>query len=372
MKKKSLSLLLCLSMILLVFAGCGQSTTEPEAPAEDAVVDTAPAEAPADDKVYELRLSSYFADTHCTNDSYLAPIAEWLNTESGGRLKVTLYTNATLGSAAEQYDMAVDGVADITQGCQGNNTGRFPLTTVLELPFLWPADMSAENCNRAVWELYETCDALQAEYSEVKVLSIFVNEPGNIYTNGTCIESLSDFSGLQIRAPQETAAKTLTALGATPITMAATDLYLALDRNTVDGTLFNTANINDWGFWEVLEYYSSCGFYNLAWFTVMNLDTYNNLPADLQALVDEAFGLNAGITVGKGFDADYVENVRIATEDFGVEIVEIPEAELELWREACAPIYDEWLKNMEAQGLDGQAVLDQLNTLIEKYHHYEG
>ena len=367
MKTKAISILLCLCMVLALLSGCGQTAADPaEAPSENPAEDSS-----AQDAVYELRLSTYFADTHCTTDSYLMPLAQQLEEESGGRLKVVFYTNATLGSAAEQYDMAVDGIADITQGCQGNNTGRFPLTTVLELPFLWPADMTAENCNRAVWELFETNEALQAEYSEVKVLSIFVNEPGNIYTNGKAVRTLSDFHGLQIRAPQETSAKALTALGAMPITMAATDLYLALDRDTVDGTLFNTANINDWGFWEVLEYYTSCGFYNLAWFTVMNLDTYNSLPADLQALVDETFGLNAGVTVGRSFDADYQENIQIA-QDYGVEIIEVDEAERDSWKEACDPLYDEWLAEMESLGLDGQAVLDQLQALIEEYHYYEG
>ena len=362
MKKRFIAAALCLCLLLL--AGCGAATP----PASTNSDPTNTGTTPADNTVYELRISSYFADTHCTNKNYLKPIAEQLEEKSNGRLKVTLYTNATLGSAAEQYDMAVDGVAEITQGCQGNNTGRFPLTTVLELPFLWPADMSAENCNRAVWELYETNANLQKEYADVKLLSVFVNEPGNVYTNGKTIQTLADFKGMQIRAPQETAAKTLTALGATPITMAATDLYLALDRGTVDGTLFNTANINDWGFWEVLDYYTSCGFYNLAWFTAMNQDAYDRLPADLQALVDEAFGLNAGVTVGKGFDADYISNVQIA-KDNGVEIFEIDADELATWREACSSIYDQWLAD---HGEAGQEVLDQLQTLIEKYNYYEG
>lgn len=362
MKKRFIATALVLCLLLLV--GCGTATP----PASSTASTDAETNATADSTVYELRISSYFADTHCTNKNYLKPIAEWLEEQSNGRLKVTLYTNATLGSAAEQYDMAVDGVAEITQGCQGNNTGRFPLTTVLELPFLWPADMSAENCNRAVWELYSTNEDLQKEYADVKLLSVFVNEPGNIYTNGKPIQTLADFKGMQIRAPQETSASTLTALGATPITMAATDLYLALDRGTVDGTLFNTANINDWGFWEVLDYYSSCGFYNLAWFTAMNQDAYDRLPADLQALVDEAFGLNAGVTVGKGFDADYVSNVEIAREN-GVEIYEIGEEELDTWRSACSSIYDKWL---EEHGEAGQEVLEQLQSLIEKYHYYEG
>ena len=67
--------------------------------------------------------------------------------------------------------------------------------------------------------------------------------------------------------------------------------------------------------------------------------------------------------------AEYVKRLSAFTR---VEIIEVDEAERDTWKEACDPLYDDWLAEMESLGLDGQAVLDQLQALIEEYHYYEG
>ncbi len=360
--KKLVSIVMLMSFFLTGVLGCtsGSSKTGANANTNETV---------ASQTKQELRLSTYFADSHCTNQYLHFPVSAELKEASEGSLNISIFSNGVLGPAATHYDMAVDGVADITQGTQGTTAGRFPLTSVLELPFLWPADMSAENANRAVWALFENTPELQEEYRDVKVLSIFVNEPGNVYTSKKPIKTLEDFKGLQLRAPMEMAANTLKALSASPITMAASDLYLALERNTVDGTMFNTANMNDWKFWEVVDHYTQCGIYNLAWFSVMNLDKYNSLSDEQKALIDERYGLNAGIRVGQGFDADFKKNVEIAEEN-GVTIYKISDEELARWQTITQPIYDNWVKSMEDKGLPGQKVLDEIRRLIEEYHYY--
>ena len=342
------SMLLVLTLAVLPFMAC--AAPPPPTPTE---------------KPIELTLSTMFPESHCTNQYLHYAVAREIEEATGGRVKITIFPAGALGKAADQYDMALHGTADITQGIQGFTEGRFPLTSVVELPFLFPTGLSAEKANRAVWELYEAVPELQAEYGDVKVLAIFVNEPGNIYTHKP-IHTIDDFKGMKIRSPMAIAASMLDALGASPITMPTGELYLSLDKGVVDGTLFNTANMNDWRLWEVVDYYTQASFYNLAWFSVMNLDSWNALPKDIQKIIDEHYGLNGGVTVGRGFDKDYVKNVEIAKQ-MGVEIYYLPDEEREKWQEATKCVYDDWVADMEARGLPGRKVLDEAQRLIRKY-----
>jgi len=358
-KRATFILLIFCSVLLFsfVFAGCSpEEVKEPE--------EGAPEE--STEEVIELTFSTLFPEPHCTNEYLHYPIAKEIEEETDGRVKIEIHPGATLGEGEAHYDMAVDGVADITQGIQGFTEGRFPLTSVVELPFLFPPDMNAETANRIVWELYENVPALQEEYEDVKVLANFVNEPGHVYTAGTQVKTFDDFRGLDIRSPMATAASMLEELGASPVTMPTGDLYMSLERGVVDGTLFNTANMDDWGFWEVVDYKTKGGFYNLAWFTVMNKETWNELPEDVQEIIDEKYGMDGGIRVGKGFDADYEENIEIAKEH-GVEIYELPEEERKKWEEATEVVHENWVEDMEEQGLPGREVLDEVNRLIEEY-----
>ncbi len=321
--------------------------------------------AAADDTI-TLRLSTFFPDSHCTNQDMHFPLAKEIEKATNGKVKVKAFTGGVLGKATAHYDMAVKGVADITQGIQGFTTGRFPLTSVVELPFLFPLGMSAKTCNRIVWELFQNVPELQSEYSDTKVLAVFVNEPGNVYTRSKLIKTMNDFKGQKIRCPMATAAEMIKALGGSPVTIATGELYLALEKGVVDGTLFNTANMNDWKLWEVVNKYTEGNFYNLAWFTVMNLKTWNNLSKEAQAAIEKAYGLHGGEMVGQGFDDDYAKNIKVAQEK-GVEIYKLPQDERGRWRKATQPVYDAWVKQMEDKGLPGKKVLAEAQKLIAKY-----
>ena len=328
------------------------------------VLQVAPATA-ADDAI-TLRLSTFFPDSHCTNQDMHFPLAKEIEKATNGQVKIKIFTGGVLGKATTHYDMAAKGVVDITQGIQGFTTGRFPLTSVVELPFLFPLGMSAVTCNQIIWELFQNVPELQAEYSDTKVLAIFVNEPGNVYTRSRLIKTLDDFKGQKIRCPMAASAGMINALGGSPVTIATGELYLALEKGVVDGTLFNTANMNDWKLWEVVKKYTEGNFYNLAWFSVMNLKTWNKLPQEAQEAIEAAYGLNAGKKVGLGFDDDYAKNVKIAKEK-GVEIYKLPAEERDRWRQATQPVYDSWVKQMEDRGLPGKKVLAEVQKLIAKY-----
>jgi TRAP-type C4-dicarboxylate transport system substrate-binding protein len=67
-------------------------------------------------------------------------VPEWVNAiekDSGGSIKIQVFPSQQLGKAIDHYDMARDGVADITWVNAGLQPGRFPLAQALEMPWLY-------------------------------------------------------------------------------------------------------------------------------------------------------------------------------------------------------------------------------------------
>ena len=57
---------------------------------------------------------------------------------------------------------------------------------------------------------------------------------------------------------------------------------------------------------------------------------------------------------------------KIAVER-GNNIVPLGAEETEQWRTAAQPVIDNWVAEMTAKGIDGQALLDEARALIDKY-----
>src|ERR1700726_5224107 len=93
------------------------------------------ATASAQDKTFELKLSHWVPPSHPLQKS----MEEWgasIEKDSGGTIKFKVYPAQQLGKAFDHYDMARDGIADVTYVTPGYQPGRFPIIGAGELPFL--------------------------------------------------------------------------------------------------------------------------------------------------------------------------------------------------------------------------------------------
>src|SRR5262245_6721855 len=94
-----------------------------------------PFAATAQDKPVALRLSHWVPPSHPLQKA----MEQWLdavNKASGGTITGTVFPAQQLGKAFDHYDMARDGIADLTYVNPGYQPGRFPVIAAGELPFL--------------------------------------------------------------------------------------------------------------------------------------------------------------------------------------------------------------------------------------------
>ena len=136
----------------------------------------APTATLAQDKTFELKLSHWVPPSHPLQKA----LEEWgasVEKDSGGTIKYKVYPAQQLGKAFDHYDMARDGIADLTYINPGYQPGRFPIIAAGELPFLMS---NAKGGSVALDAWYRKYAA--KEMKDVKFCLAFVHDPGSIHS----------------------------------------------------------------------------------------------------------------------------------------------------------------------------------------------
>ena len=323
---------------------------------------TASTAASAAAKPVELKLAHAWATTHHVH-VILDQWAKDVEKATNGRVKITIYPGGALSTAVQLYDTVRTGVADLAWFLQGYTPGKFPLTSVIELPFM---ASSSKQGSPALWELYENSPEMQAEYGGVKVLSMWVVDTGQLMTSRKVVRNLDDVKGLKIRIGSDTTKPTAEALGAVPILMAINELYDSLQKGVVDGTLLGTSAIRTFKLQNLLKGLTIGNFFVNAHALGINKNSWAKIPAEDQKIIMDLAGLRLAKITGLKFDSEG----KVGYDDAvaaGVEIVQLPPAEMARWTDAVGGIYQQWIADMNAKGLPGQQIYDKTRELLKKH-----
>ncbi len=309
-------------------------------------------DASGEKEVYELIVQNHDPATSiCAK--YLEAWGAKVTEASGGRIQFIFYHGGSLGGATETVDMVLNGQADIGWTASAINVGRFPCSDGICLPM-----MGFENTVEAaktMWKMYETHDYISDEWKDFKVIQIAAACDVPITSNRK-IETVEDFSGLRMRCVVPSVVYMLQYLGSVPMSITISDTYENLEKNVADGCMNDWHNIMAFSLWDVLDYAmdAKVSYSNQA--LLMNWDSYNELPDDLKAIIDEYSGEFAAIMAGEYWDSS-IEQSRALAAEAGVEIYEAsPEVQKAL-EEAAAYGWEKWAEDMNAEGYDGAQIV---------------
>ncbi|MEQ8296833.1 MAG: TRAP transporter substrate-binding protein [Nitratireductor sp.] len=285
---------------------------------------------------------------------------------SGGRIKVEHYPSMQLGGTPPQLmDQAIDGTVDVIWTVVGYTPGRFPRVEVFELPFMMT---NADATSRAYWDLFDK-EMKDTDFKDVHIIGTWVHGPGMIHSSRP-VNGLADMKGLKLRAPTRIITGLLGELGATAVGMPVPAVTEALSKGVIDGAVIP---------WEVTaalkvpelvnnhtEFGGDHALYTTAFVLAMNKERYESLPDDLKKAIDDNSGREFSAFAGRT-QASADGPSKQAAVDRGNNIITLDEDEVARWKEAAQPVYDKWVEEMEAKGIDGQALIDEARALIEKY-----
>lgn len=306
----------------------------------------------------ELVMSAWLPPQHPLMTGAILPWAESVEEATEGRVTVRVLPRP-LGPPPAHYDLAADGVADITYGLHSfSQDDRFLRSRIGEFSFLGD---SGEATSVAYWNTYnDTLDA-PAEHEGTKLLSLFVHGPGIFHNNQRRVETVEDFAGLKIRVPGGYIADLSSDLGITTQFMGPGQVYEKLSTGVIDGATFPMEALTAFNLKDHLTHSMTLpgGMYNTSWFLVMNEDRWDDISDDdkaaIEAVSGEAFARLAG-SVWDGADAAAAEVV--ATTD--IEVYAAPDDLVTAIQGYAATHEATWADAVAETGFDGVAALAEL------------
>jgi TRAP-type C4-dicarboxylate transport system substrate-binding protein len=254
----------------------------------------------------------------------------------------------------------VTGIADIGYSHVYYTAGRMPVTEATGLPLGYSSGWVASQVMNDFYQEFKP-----KEFDQVKVLWLNASPCSAIATAKKPIRRLEDLKGLTIRAPG-LPGEIIKALGGTPAPTPMIEVYDAIAKGVIDGETSNFETLFAFKFAEVVKYTTSIWQINhpFPFYLVMNKNSYNKLPADIKAIFDQLVGeykeryiltWNAVDFVGKAFGLSK-----------GVEIIDLPPGELQVWQAAVMPVIDGYVKRMVDKGFSEAEVNGWIKYLRER------
>jgi TRAP-type mannitol/chloroaromatic compound transport system substrate-binding protein len=212
-------------------------------------------------------------------------LARNLGELSGGRLEVQVYAAGELVPALEVFDAVSSGTAELGHGGAYYWRGKSEATQFFTtIPFgMNPLETNA-------WLYYGGGLELWQEVYRPFGLEPFPAGSSGVQMGGWFnrpIDSMEDLKGLKMRLPG-LGGEVLKLAGGTPVTLPGAEIFTALQTGSIDATEW-VGPYNDvaFGLHQAARYYYYPGWHEPGSIMecMVNLEAFNSLPADLQAIV---------------------------------------------------------------------------------------
>ncbi len=347
-KRLLLSTLVALLLILLVgggllgIIGCQKATPEAgPTPAPSSKPTTTPSPA-------KIVLKAATAWPKGFNEVLeLLNFIEFTNSRGAGKLEIEHIGGPEVIKPPDLIEACGTGTVDIVMSSGGYYSGIVPEAEIVGLPVVeWRYAYET-------WDLFHKLrpklNKLWAEKTNTKLLSLEACQNFYLYTSKKPINALEDLKGLKIRSVGGVGTMVLTALDATPITMPAAEVYLSLERGTIDGGLRPHSSLIQRKEHEVLKYGVETPVVQIPAFIWINLDTWNKLPEELQQIIEGAAKDHEFWAMGEMDYLDFTSRQELIS--LGVKYTTLTQQEMARWRERLIKAStDLYLKNNPKTG----------------------
>jgi TRAP-type C4-dicarboxylate transport system substrate-binding protein len=315
-----------------------------------------PCQSQAQQKTIQLKYAVGFPPGNPRNISDL----EWakrLEEQTDGRVKVTIY-QGTMGKPTELMDLVRDGVADVVHMASGFAGGRMPISEVVDLPFEAP-NMRAGG--RVLEELYS--QGLLKELDPFRVLNLLSTPGGNLFLRNKKVTKLEEMAGLKIRPIPGVCTELVESWKAVPVSVPTPDLYMAFSKGEVDGMFSAVDLIASGKTYEVCKYQVNIPTFRAAFVVLMNKDTWNKLPPDIQKIVDQ---VNKEVRDFYYNHEEKTNREQQAILNKHLDVYSLSPSEEARWRKAAEGVTDRWIAKMESKGLPGRKAVEVMRSVMAK------
>jgi TRAP-type C4-dicarboxylate transport system substrate-binding protein len=312
----------------------------------------------AQPKTYNWKMTSPMPAGNIQNRSII-DFAKTLEQRTNGAVKITIY-ESTLGAPTDQWDMVKTNTIQFAYTHDGYNAGRMPVYFLFGLPF----ELTDMNAVFNVANDWLKAGYLKELTDNFKVLHFMPTNLLQLIMRTKKVATMDDFKGLKIRSGTGLQGQTLSALGATGVSMAGGEVYMALQTGVIDGAITGIDVVNDRKLYEVAKYALRLPLYGACFALLMNKEVWNDLPKDLQTLVEQVSRDAANVDLKKRTDEENSLWERIR--QLGVDIYNISPQEEARWKKVTAGIADKYVSDIVAKGHPAKEALELMRKVVGK------
>lgn len=286
----------------------------------------------------------------------LADLAAELEEKTNGNFTLDIFYNSELGSEGEAVELCRNNTVQFVTSNVTSMPTYLEETGVFALPYLFHSSadeleyLATSDVSHEMWKQLE-------ESSNLVTMGFDCAGARCLSTTGVeNVKAPADLKGTKVRCMDaQVWQDVISALGATPVPIAYTELYTALQTNVVSGQDNPASNTVDGKFYEVLDtFYETNHCYLVSGF-YSNTDAWDALPDDYKAVFQGLLQKYLGNEYSVLID-EFQEECYATMEDAGVAIV--PQDELDM-----DAFYSEANKMIESKYMSNEAYANIINDV---------
>ncbi|MDR5651490.1 TRAP transporter substrate-binding protein [Ruixingdingia sedimenti] len=265
-----------------------------------------------------------------------------------GRVKIDILPKV-VGTAASQFDVVRDGLADMAWFTAGFTPGRFPVSEFADLPLV----SNSASIHAPIYDrVYRKHLADFNEYEGTQVLTIFPISPSQMFIRGKTVKTLEDLRGLKFRSPGNTVIAAVELLGGVPITKAPTEAYEMLSSGAIDGQItpgssvvgFNQVDLTD------SAYLLPGGLSNAICMILINDAVWARISEADRAAIQAISQDKLAAKFGAAWENKDKEALEVLSANPKYTIVEATDEDVAKLREILKPLEEAWVKRAKEKG----------------------
>jgi C4-dicarboxylate-binding protein DctP len=258
---------------------------------------------------------------------------------SNGEIQVEIYPAAQLYKDSEVPQAVSSGAIEMGVASITRFAGTIPAVDIFYVPFMFTSE---DMVRKAVAHDSPIRSALDDAILETGARVLWWQAYGGaiMLSKDGPLKTPADIKNKKVRVFGKTLGEFVTATGGVPVLTSGSEQYIAYQRGTVDAGMTGVSGVKSRKLWQVMDTITVTNHADVEFLVLINEDFWQGLPADQQEIITMAARKVEADLRDKmsKIEADAFEAAK--AEGMGVYVP--TEAEMAAWREASAPVIEQY------------------------------
>lgn len=311
-----------------------------------------------------LNFAHGFAPSHTVYAHGIGPWMECVKDKSAGDISFDELPSGQVVKYQSAIESLNNGVTQVSALVTAYSSDKLPINGITILPDMGDTSVQEVSTWRAQ---LDAGGPIADEFKAINVRPVLISllPPYQLMSTKGPVTSMDGFKGLKVRAAGGSTNLMIESLGATAVEITTPDMYVALQRGTLDATALTLASVKTYGIEELVNAISTNGSFGSGGSIIaIAQSAYDGLADDQKAVLDKC---------GRSVEMELAEYGDKANEELKAEFAAMniemfafsPEL-VEQINEAMAGVGDDYVSRLEARGIPAQAAYDAYKAALGK------